>query len=146
MESRSLLRVFFICTILCQAAQSAPLLTYVLKINDCKIRVELADNPKSRQQGLMFRHSLPKDSGMLFVYETEHRATMWMKNTSIPLSVAFIDSSGTIVNIEKMKPMDLSHHKAVSEVKYALEANFGWFEDNGIQPGARVNGLSIFNR
>ena len=94
----------------------------------------------------MYVKGLPKNTGMLFIYPDNNIRTMWMKNTSIPLSVAFIDSSGTIVNIEKMKPMDLSHHKAVSEVKYALEANFGWFEDNGIQPGARVNGLSIFNR
>jgi hypothetical protein len=90
----------------------------------------------------MFRSSLPEDRGMVFVYPEEGRHAMWMKNTPIPLSVAFIGRDGTILNIEDMAPHSERSHAAAGEAKYALEVNRGWFTRRGIKPGDRVRGLN----
>ncbi len=123
------------------AVRSDPLLTYPLKIKGHAIRVEVANTEDTRRTGLMFRETLPENQGMLFVYETQGRHAMWMKNTLIPLSVAFIDRSGRIINIEDMQPQTEDAHGARASAAYSLETNQGWFKKRGIKAGDRVQGL-----
>ena len=105
------------------------------------IRAEVADNNASRTQGLMHRKSMPQGSGMVFIFEDLALHCMWMKNTLIPLSVAFIDQSGAIVNIADMQPHSEQSHCATRPARYALEMNKGWFAERGIKPGAKLRGL-----
>ncbi len=89
----------------------------------------------------MFRTRLAASSGMIFIFPDERPVSMWMKNTPIPLSVAFIDSSGRIINIEAMQPNSEQTHSSNGPAKYALEMNQGWFSKHGIESGDRVSGL-----
>lgn len=123
-------------------ARSDPLLTFPLKIRGHALRVELADTDESRRIGLMYRRSMAENQGMLFVYEQPGLHAMWMKNTLIPLSVAFIDRDGRIINIEDMAPQTLESHGARAEASYSLEVNLGWFSKHGIKPGDRVEGIA----
>jgi uncharacterized membrane protein (UPF0127 family) len=118
-----------------------PLVTYPLKIKGHSVRAELANTEETRMTGLMFRTRVPENSGMLFVYEREGRYAMWMKNTYVPLSVAFLDRSGVILNIEDMQPQTLDSHESAGDAKYSLEMNQGWFRKRGIKAGDRVLGL-----
>jgi len=122
-------------------ARADPLLTYPLKIKGHAIRVEVANTPQTRQTGLMFRNKLSENQGMAFVYEAEDRHAMWMKNTLIPLSVAFIDRNGRIINIEDMVPQSEDTHMAAAPAAYSLEMNQGWFKKRGIKKGDLVQGL-----
>jgi uncharacterized membrane protein (UPF0127 family) len=112
-----------------------------LHIGTHTLKAELADNEPARQQGLMYRESLPKDHGMLFVWQEPARYAMWMHNTPLPLSVAFIDADGRIVNIAHMEPHTTKIHEASADVIYALEMKQGWFQRRGIGAGDRVSGL-----
>ncbi|HTS55871.1 MAG TPA: DUF192 domain-containing protein [Burkholderiales bacterium] len=123
------------------AARADPLLTYPLKVKGHVVRAEVANTDESRRIGLMFRDSLPDNQGMLFVYEAEGRHAMWMKNTLIPLSVAFIDRTGHIINIEDMAPQSEDTHSARASAAFSLEMNQGWFKKRGIKEGDRVQGL-----
>lgn len=100
-----------------------------------KVLAEIADDSISRASGLMFRKYLGKNSGMLFVFESEDYHPFWMKNTYIPLDIAFINKSGTIVDIRHMTPLSTRRIIASSPFKYALEMNLEWFKDNGIKIG-----------
>ena len=112
-----------------------------LKAGKHLIRAEVASTEAQREQGLMFRRELPKNNGMLFVFDRPARSCMWMKNTSLPLSVAFIDANGTILNIEKMEPFTLDSHCSKGWIRYALEMNKNWFAKNGIKAGSKISGL-----
>ncbi|MBM3344331.1 MAG: DUF192 domain-containing protein [Betaproteobacteria bacterium] len=112
-----------------------------LTIAGHKLTAEVAANNPERRQGLMHRRMMPEHRGMLFVFTEEAHHAMWMKNTYIPLSVAFVDSKGVISNIEDMKPHTETTHGAVKPVRYALEMNQGWFAKRGIKAGARIEGL-----
>ena len=105
------------------------------------IRAELADNMGTRMEGLMYRKSMPQGSGMVFVFDESATHCMWMKNTLIPLSVAFIDESGAIINIADMQPQSEQSHCAARPARFALEMNKGWFAERGIKPGAKLRGL-----
>lgn len=105
------------------------------------IHAEVADTVAARMQGLMYRSSLAPNSGMLFVYEQPAMECMWMKNTLVPLSVAFMDGKGVIINIEKMQPQTEDSHCTARPASYALEMEQGWFARNGIRPGAVLLGL-----
>ena len=105
------------------------------------IRAEVADSMGARMQGLMYRKSMPQNGGMVFVFDEAAIHCMWMKNTYIPLSVAFIDDAGAIVNIEDMEPRTEQSHCARRPVRFALEMNKGWFTQRGIKPGAKLRGL-----
>ena len=105
------------------------------------LKVELALQEEQRMQGLMYRKALGKDDGMLFVFDEPAYHSMWMKNTLIPLSVAFIDANGRILNILDMQPQTLDTHTAAGPARYAIETNIGWFERNKVQAGDRVTGL-----
>ena len=89
----------------------------------------------------MYRKSMPQGSGMVFVFEDDAQHCMWMKNTLIPLSVAFIDRAGAIVSIDDMQPHSEQSHCAAAPARYALEMNKGWFAQRGIKPGAKLRGL-----
>lgn len=113
-----------------------------LRVRDARVFAEVAATPEERSLGLMFREALAPDSGMLFVFESERPARFWMKNTFIPLSIAYIDSVGTIVNLCEMQPGDtVTRYPSSGPVRYALEVNAGWFLERGIKPGDTVKGL-----
>jgi uncharacterized membrane protein (UPF0127 family) len=118
-----------------------PLPTATLTIGGHKIVAELATTPDQQATGLMHRFSLKPDHGMLFVFDRIQQKSFWMKNTFIPLSIAFIASDGTIVNILDMAPHDESSHWSKGPVGYALEMRRGWFAERSIGPGDRVIGL-----
>jgi uncharacterized membrane protein (UPF0127 family) len=114
----------------------------ILAIKDKKVFVEVADTAEKRTAGLMFREKLEKNSGMLFVFDKPAKASFWMYNTSLPLSIAFIGEKGIILQIEDMKPKDLTPVSSKDKVLYALEVNKGWFEANKIKIGDIVKGLT----
>lgn len=105
------------------------------------IRAEVAATPPQLQQGLMFRRTMAPQEGMLFVFGQKHTHCMWMVNTEIPLSVAFLRDDGSIVNIEDMEPHSRDSHCAKEPVSFALEMNQGWFKQRGIEAGSRIRGL-----
>ena len=122
-------------------AQQPPLPAVELGAGMHVIRAEVADNNSSRARGLMRRTSLPPNGGMLFVFDEDAIHCMWMKNTLIPLSVAFIDERGAIINIADMQPHSEQSHCAARPARYALEMTQGWFAQRGIRAGARLRGL-----
>jgi len=105
------------------------------------IRAEVVSDAGTRAQGLMHRKSMAQNAGMLFIFDEPAVHCMWMKNTLIPLSVAFIDERGGIVNIADMEPHSEASHCAAQPVRYALEMNRGWFAARGIKPGSRLGGI-----
>ena len=105
------------------------------------MRAIVADQPRSLSWGLMFRQHLPAGEGMLFVYPASQRVCMWMGNTFIPLSVAFIREDGVIVGIDDMAPMTRDSHCAPMPVRYALEVPRGWFAARAVGVGGQVSGL-----
>jgi uncharacterized membrane protein (UPF0127 family) len=105
-----------------------------------QIDAQVAQTPEQRTIGLMFRKEMPQHEGMLFVFEQPSRQCFWMKNTLLPLSAAFIDDKGTVVNVEEMKPQTLESHCSAKPVRYVLEMNQGWFARKGIKPGAKLDG------
>jgi len=109
------------------------------------IHAEVADTPATRELGLMRRKSMPMGAGMLFVFDESARHCMWMRNTLIPLSVAFIDARGQIVNIADMQPLNETSHCAAQPARYALEMNQGWFKKRGIAAGRVIQGLEKFS-
>ena len=102
-----------------------------------EVRVEVADDVSEQAKGLMYRKALGEDRGMLFVYPDERELTYWMKDTLIPLSIAYIDSEERIVDIQDMKPLDdrPPHYESSEPAQYALEVNQGFFEENGVKEG-----------
>jgi uncharacterized protein len=113
-----------------------------LKISGVPLKVEIADTPQASENGLMFRDSLPEGQGMLFIFEQPKKASFWMKNTKIPLSIAFIDSAGKILEIKSMNPLDETVVPSGSDqVAYALEVNQGWFARHAISNGAKIDGI-----
>lgn len=109
-----------------------------LFIKDKEIWVEVAGTPEEREKGLMGRKNLEKDEGMLFIFESEDYHGFWMKNTLIPLSIAFIDKEGRIVGITDMEPLSLASNLPPRPILYALEMRKGWFKKNKVKIGDRV--------
>ena len=110
------------------------------------IRAEVADSFATRAQGLMHRRSLEQNAGMLFVFDEVMIHCMWMKNTLIPLSVAFLDERGAVINIAEMQPHSEQSHCAARPARYALEMNRGWFARRAIGAGFRLRGLERLRR
>lgn len=106
-----------------------------------RIEAEVAADQANRMQGLMQRRSMPANQGMLFVFTQVDRHCMWMRNTYLPLSVAFLDEQGRILNIEDMQPQTETNHCAASPARFALEMNLGWFSGKGLKPGQRIGGI-----
>ncbi|MBV6410033.1 MAG: hypothetical protein GAKPKEKM_00809 [Rhodocyclaceae bacterium] len=106
-----------------------------------RIEAEVASTPADRATGLMNRPAMPTHRGMLFVFAEAGVQCFWMKNTLIPLSIAFLDDDGRIVQITDMRPQSLDNHCSVKPVRFALEMNAGWFRSRGLSAGARINGI-----
>ncbi|CAN5321996.1 hypothetical protein BH11PSE9_BH11PSE9_20060 [soil metagenome] len=104
------------------------------------IKAELAQTPEQREIGLMFRKAMGANEGMLFAFERPGQQCFWMKNTLIPLAVAFVADDGSIVNIDAMKPQTLDSHCSTKEVRFVLEMNEGWFGKHGIKAGFKLQG------
>lgn len=115
--------------------------TTAIQLKDLTLTVEVADTPDERHLGLMHRDSLGEDRGMLFVYPGEAPRSFWMQNTKIPLSIAYIDREGVILNLADMTPMSTQGVPSEGPAMYALEVNQGWYVAHGIQPGDKVQGL-----
>jgi hypothetical protein len=133
--------------ILCAASASAqqpPLPAVALNAGIHVIQAEVAGTPATRSQGLMRRKSMAQGAGMLFLFDESAAHCMWMKNTLIPLSVAFIDERGQIVNIADMQPLDETSRCASRPARFALEMNQGWFKKRGLTPGMSIQGLERF--
>lgn len=105
------------------------------------ITAELAVTDAERQRGLMHRLALPPEHGMLFIYPEPARHCMWMKDTPLPLDVAFLDEHGRIVNIAAMRPLSLEVHCSAGPARYALEMPGGWFARHGLAPGMPIRGV-----
>ena len=106
-----------------------------------RIEAEVAVDQASQAKGLMYRRSMPANHGMLFVFPRTDHHCMWMRNTLMPLSVAFLDAQGKIINIEDMQPETEDNHCAASPARYALEMNIGWFAAKGFKPGYQIGGI-----
>ena len=115
-----------------------------IKVKNKTLKVRLAITPAQQRQGLMNVQGmpptkLPENEGMLFIYRREEILSFWMKNTTLPLSIAFIDKKGIITEIRDMKPMGLDSVRSAKPAQYALEVNRGWFTKNNIKIGDKVN-------
>lgn len=121
------------------AALAAP--TIELSAGMHRIEAEVASNNAERATGLMNRPSMPIHRGMLFVFPEVGVQCFWMKNTLIPLSIAFLDDAGRIVQIADMQPQSLDNHCSVKPVRFALEMNAGWFRSRGLAVGAKISGI-----
>jgi uncharacterized membrane protein (UPF0127 family) len=133
-----------------EPAQASELRTVTIHTSsgkEVRVRAEIADDGFERARGLMYRTALAEDRGMLFIFEgmlftfeEEQTLSFWMKNTLIPLSIAFIDSEGRIVDIQDMKPLDDDppHYVSAEPARYALEVNQGFFEEHGVREGDRA--------
>ena len=127
--------------LLALACGGSKLPTATLTIEGHPVHAEVAATDAHRQRGLMFRDRLAPDAGMLFIYPDTKVRGFWMKDTRIPLSIAFADSEGVIVRIADMKPFDESRTSSLYPAMYALEMEKGWFAQKGIEKGAVIEGL-----
>ncbi|MFH1287421.1 MAG: DUF192 domain-containing protein [bacterium] len=114
-----------------------------ISINGNILIVEIADTPKKRQEGLMYREKLDWDEGMLFIFEIPYYYAFWMKNTKIPLSLAFIDQEFKITEIVDLEPMDTTLAVPSQKISYVLEMNKGWFKKNNVKVGDAVKKLGL---
>lgn len=124
-------------------AQQVPqprLPTVQLQAGMHNIVAELAQTPQQQQIGMMMRTEMATHEGMLFVFDDVSPRCFWMKNTLLPLSIAFIEDDGTVVNIAEMKPRSEASHCSEKPVRYALEMNQGWFSKRAIKAGFRLKG------
>ncbi len=109
------------------------------------VQAEVAQSPDQRSIGLMHRKTMGPNEGMLFVFEQPGQQCFWMKNTLLPLSIAFLADNGSIVNIDDMKPQTLDSHCSTKPVRFVLEMNEGWFAKRGIKPGNALKGAPFGN-
>ena len=124
--------------IACAKDPQAPRLKKIL-VGNTPLWVEVADTLEKQERGLMFRRSLPDNEGMLFVYKEPIEMSFWMRNTFLPLDIAFIGADGRILNIHQARPLDDSVlYRSAGAAKYVIETNQGWFSRHGIGPGERV--------
>jgi len=135
------LRIFFVVIAAlivtsAQAQQKLPVKQFTAGI--FVIDAEVASTPAQRELGLMNRKELGTNQGMMFIFDRAAGVCMWMKNTLIPLSVAFLDSNGVILNVEEMLPQTETNHCATKPALYALEMNAEWFKRKGIKPGTKI--------
>ena len=138
---------FLLCAVIAMNAAAAPaatgLPTVPLTINGHKLVVEVARTTEETSTGLMHRFSLKPDHGMLFARDRAEAQAFWMKNTFIPLSIAFVAPDGRIVNIDDMAPQDETLHWSRGPAMYAIEMRKGWFAEKGIGPGVVVRGIPV---
>ncbi len=124
--------------------QNLPAITLTAGMHN--IRAQVASTPEQRQIGLMFRREMPPHEGMLFVFEAPTLQCFWMRNTWLPLSIAFLRDDGTIVNVDEMAPMTESPHCSAQPVRYVLEMNKDWFAKRGLKAGSKISGPPFTTR
>jgi uncharacterized protein len=149
LNSRGFRRKLMACVLLLCAptiwAQEEPqtnLKRVALGVGMHRIDAQVALTPEQRQIGLMWRKNMPTHEGMLFVFEQPSQQCFWMKNTLIPLTAAFVDDEGTIVNLVDMQPQTLNPHCSAKPVRYVLEMNQGWFAKKNIKAGTKITGIA----
>ena len=136
--SRAFLAAAGMCLMLA-GLQAETLRTAELKIGKTALTVEIARTAEQGARGLMYRDSLPPDQGMLFIFREERQAHFWMANTTIPLSIAYLDRKGTILEIQNLSPLDETVRSSkATNVFYAIEVNQGWFRLHELKPGDLV--------
>ena len=138
---RTLLLATLLTTAVPGSAQQPQLPLLELHAGMHRIEAELAATADSRQVGMMQRTMMPPHRGMLFVFPEVAKHCMWMRNTLLPLSVAFLDESGRIINVEDMQPKTENNHCAAKPARYALEMNLGWFRSRGLAAGFAIAGI-----
>ncbi len=121
------------------ATQTLPLMELTAGFH--RIEAEVAHTPETRARGLMHRREMAPQRGMLFVFTYAGLHCMWMKNTFLPLAVAFLDEAGRIINIEEMQPQTETNHCAARPARFALEMNAGWFAERGVRAGDIIGGV-----
>jgi uncharacterized membrane protein (UPF0127 family) len=138
-EMKKFLSAFLLAALATLAQADMPRLD--LSIGMYRIDAEVAADQANRMQGLMNRRTMAPQQGMLFVFTENNTHCMWMRNTLLPLSVAFLDERGQILNIEDMEPQTEDNHCAARPARFALEMNKGWFAQKGIKAGAKLSGI-----
>jgi len=137
-----------ICSVLASCKEEAPPVEWVQL--PAELKVEIAQTPEQRQKGLMFRQNLPDGEGMYFVFEKEEYLSFYMKDTRIPLTIAYITKDGVIESIKDLTPLDEQPVYSSSPAQFALEVKRGWFEENNVRPGDKVvlneGRISFFRR
>lgn len=133
--------LLLLCTVPFMAAARSE--TIALNIGKQAIQAEVAATPQARAQGLMRRTQLCENCGMLFVFKQAARHGFWMKDTTLPLAIAFIAADGSIIEIAEMQANTLSAHFPPGDILYALEMNSGWFSRHGIKAAGKVEGLQL---
>jgi len=143
MEDKYLKRVIAVVALcLLAVAARAEMPEIALALDGHKLMAEVAHTEADRTLGLMHRRMLPENRGMLFVFPQTAPLGFWMMNTYLPLSIAFIDDAGAIINITDMKPLTTDIHNSAGPARYALEMNRGWFRKRGIKSGMKIEGLA----
>jgi hypothetical protein len=120
--------------------------TASIQVDGTPLTVEVVDNDGTRALGLMYRESMPADRGMVFVYDDDAVRSFWMKDTRIPLSIAYVDYAGSILHIADMTPLNTNSVPSRYPVRYAIEVNRGWFAEHGVEVGDKVTGLKELPR
>lgn len=138
---KTALRAVLFCLSVAAQVAAAQMPVATLNAGIHVIRAEVANTFETQARGLMFRKALGPNQGMIFIFPDESAHCMWMKNTLIPLSVAFIDAKGQIINIAEMQPHSEKSHCASRPARYALEMTKGWFAAKGVLPGQTIQGL-----
>ena len=138
------LLVFSLCVLLLASCRGESG-KVMLSINGRPLEVEIAKTRKQREKGLMFREELGWNEGMIFIFPEDQYLSFWMKDTSIPLSIAFLDERGVVVNILDMKPFSLDPVRSTGKCRYAIEANRGFFRDAGVRDGDSID-LDVVKR
>jgi uncharacterized protein len=131
------LLAFAVCA---QAQQPQSLPTTTLSVGMHNIKAQVALTPVQRHTGLMFRREMATHEGMLFIFEYPESQCFWMRNTPLPLSIAFLADDGTVEQLADMKPHDDNTHCSTKPVRFALEMNQGWFAKRGVKPGTKIAG------
>ena len=141
--SRLTLRTFVALQLFCSGAFATEFSRVTLQAGLHVIQAEVADDQAKRMQGLMYRKQILDNDGMVFVFDQPDQHCMWMKNTLAPLSVAFLDVQGKILNIEQMEPLSEVSHCAKAPAKFALEMRQNWFRQKGIAEGNSIKGVTV---
>jgi uncharacterized protein len=139
-KSLAFVAALFACAAFAQGEPQMNLPRVKLSAGMHVIDAQVATTPDERATGLMHRKEMPQHEGMLFVFESPSQQCFWMKNTLLPLSVAFVADDGTIVNVDEMKPQTLDSHCSARPVRYVLEMNTGWFSKKGLKAGQKLSG------
>lgn len=140
--NRIALSLWLVCLSFSVWAQQAQtqLPRVILQAGMFQIEAQVASTPAQREIGLMFRQDMATHEGMLFVFEQPQKQCFWMKNTLLPLTAAFVDDDGTIVNLADMKPQSTESHCSEKPVRFVLEMNQGWFTKRNIKKGFKLKG------